>query len=61
MTNNPDATQWITDQIARLDESELLQVKAKLDEIRAAKTCTCPFGPEDAHFPDCPMYRPPSA
>lgn len=18
-------------------------------------TCTCPFGPEDDHFPDCPM------
>lgn len=20
------------------------------------QTCTCPLGPEDAHFPDCPMY-----
>lgn len=22
----------------------------------AQQECTCPFGPEDAHFPDCPMY-----
>lgn len=21
-----------------------------------ALACTCPLGPEDAHFPDCPMY-----
>lgn len=22
------------------------------------KVCTCPFGPEDAHLNDCPMYAP---
>lgn len=58
------ARQWITDQIAQLNEAELLQVKAKLNELRVAvpaMSCTCPLGPEDAHFPDCPMYVGPVA